>query len=60
MVRVERYEAGGWRSTCMACGSTALYWWNDQVWEPVADGSMRRLTSYGPVLYEYALAADDA
>ena len=49
VVRVERRPDGGWRSTCLACGTIWIYWWNpDQ-----ADKDGRQVHRVGNVLYRY-------
>jgi hypothetical protein len=59
VVKVERYIDGGWRSSCVSCGSSQLYWCDQERWERQPDGSMARVAFYGPVRYVYELASDD-
>ena len=58
VVRIERSVDGGWRSSCVSCGSIVLFWYDPerQEWR---DGRMTRVSSYGPVRFAYELAADD-
>jgi hypothetical protein len=61
VVRVEQLssgDGGGWRSTCLSCATSCLYWLDPerQEWR---DGQLVRVTFYGPVRYVYELAASD-
>jgi hypothetical protein len=59
LVKVEHHPDGGWKSSCVSCGTLCGYWWDDEVWQRQADGSMAKVTARGPVRFVYPLAADD-
>ena len=59
VVKIERHDAGGWKSECLSCGTLCSYWLDPERWSQQADGSMARVTFRGPCRFVYELAADD-
>lgn len=49
VVRVAKYEDGGWRSECVVCGTSLIYWWDPDH----RDRNDRPVRREANVLYAY-------
>jgi hypothetical protein len=49
VVRVAKYEDGGWRSECVVCGTICLFWWDPDH----RDRNDRPVRREGNILYAY-------